>query len=77
MNKDECLAIVQKLHDNAKGKVCSRYVLALERVHESIRDESPSKALHAQNEWIRARQEAVKKAAQAKKATAKAQVKKQ
>ena len=51
MNKQDAIAIVDKLLINAQGKLCSRYVLGLERARDSLIAGSPDQALKEQREW--------------------------
>lgn len=46
------LEIVETLLKNAEGKLCSRYVLGLERARDSIIAGSPDQALKEQREWF-------------------------
>ena len=48
----KCEKIIQKLIDNAKGKLSSRYVLGLERALDSVRRGSPDISLQEQKDWM-------------------------
>jgi hypothetical protein len=46
------LEILDKLLEHAmRGKLCSRYILGLERAMESIKRRSPAVALRQQQQW--------------------------
>ena len=61
MNKQDAIAIVDKLLVNAQGKLCSRYVLGLERAKESLERESAEQSLKEQREWLDAIERAKEK----------------
>ncbi len=55
MNKKptcNCIEILEAIIQHAKGKACSRYVLALERAIECIEEGTPKKAIERWNSWF-------------------------
>lgn len=45
------IKIVNELLEHARGELCSRYVLGLERARDSIKRGSSAEALRQQREW--------------------------
>ena len=51
--REKDIEIINALIKQSDGKLCSRYVLGLERARDSIKDGSADKALRQQREWLR------------------------
>lgn len=48
----KCVSIVETLLKHAKGKLCGRYVLGLERALYSVRKGSAKEMLDEQRDWF-------------------------
>ncbi|MFA5723669.1 MAG: hypothetical protein WC979_05405 [Candidatus Pacearchaeota archaeon] len=51
--KQQDISIVNELISHAHGKLCSRYVLGLERARDSIDEGSSENALKEQRDWVK------------------------
>ena len=52
MKTCNCLEIVEAIKSHAKGKLCSRFILALERVETCLEIGSPKEAIRMQDKWF-------------------------
>lgn len=57
---NEAIQIIETLIKHGQGKLCSRYILGLERARDSIIRGSPVKALQEQKEWLSSIEDAKK-----------------
>ena len=46
------ISIIDELIEHSRGKLCSRYIIGLERARDSLQRGSSKKAIEQQDEWF-------------------------